>query len=546
MKKKIKIYQIIILGIMVLLMGACSSSILDEKPLSSLSPDNAYLDKSGFESGIIGLHRIARDEFSIVLTSGYNMRFEMSVGTDIAFLGENNRNTPERFWDYSVITNTYSGANSYWNWGYSLITNANTLINRAQNPNIKWTDDEKNAYIAEAKFFRAHAYNILVNIFGGVPVVLEETTAPKLDFVRNTRLEVLKQATEDLEFAAQYLPEEEKVAGRITKAAANHLLSEVYISLGKESKDASYFDKSISAASLVISDPKYKLMTTRFGAKKDIPGNVLSDLFWSENINRSKGNLETIWAVQFEFSTNGGTNASGQDANWNRGWGCRYWDFKDPDGANGMLLSDSLGRGVGFIRATNYVYYNLWKYDWNDMRNSRYNIKRTWYYNNPASKYYLKKVDWSNRSFLDTTWHIAPELLKIRGNFKNNINWTYGDICVMRLAETYLLRAEAYMWKGDLQHAADDINVVRARANAKLVSSAEVNVDFLLDERARELIVEEPRRRTLVRLGKMYERTVKYNFLCSPTIKPYNELWPIPQTAIDANTGAKLEQNTGY
>jgi hypothetical protein len=540
------IYNLVILGILAFSTGACSSSILEEKPLSFLSPDNAYLDKAGFESGIIGLHVIARNEFGQVLTSGYNMRFEMSMGTDVAFVGENNRNTPERFWDYSVITNSYSGSNAYWNWGYQLITNANTIINRAQNPSIKWTDAEKNAYIAEARFFRAHAYNVLVNIFGGVPIVTEEVTSPKLDFTRNTRLDVLKLAAQDLEYAAQWLPQAEKVDGRITLGAANHLLSEVYISLGMETKDASYYDKSIAAASKVISDPRYQLMTTRFGANKALPGNVMSDLFWSENINRSKGNLETIWAVQFEYATNGGI-VSGNDAHWNRGWGCRYWDFKDPDGINGMVLSDSIGRGVAWVRPTNYIYYDLWTYDKNDMRNSRYNIKRDWYYNNPASKYYLQKVIWkSGRTYLDTTWYIGPELLKIKGNFKNEINRTYGDICVMRLAETYLLRAEAYMWKGDKQNAANDINAVRARSQAKLVTPAEVNVDFLLDERARELVVEEPRRRTLIRLGKMVERTVKYNPICSPNVKPYNELWPIPQTAIDANVGAVLTQNPGY
>jgi hypothetical protein len=116
----------------------------------------------------------------------------------------------------------------------------------------------------------------------------------------------------------------------------------------------------------------------------------------------------------------------------------------------------------------------------------------------------------------------------------------------MRLAETYLLRAEAYLLKGDKQKAADDINVVRTRAKAKPVDAANVSIDYLLDERARELIIEEPRRRTLVRMGKLYERAIKYNWRAAATMQPFNELWPIPQKAIDANTGAKLAQNPGY
>lgn len=123
---------------------------------------------------------------------------------------------------------------------------------------------------------------------------------------------------------------------------------------------------------------------------------------------------------------------------------------------------------------------------------------------------------------------------------------TSNDQIRMRLAETYLLRAEAYVHKGDPISAAADINVVRARAKAKPVTPAEVSIDYILDERARELIIEEPRRRTLVRLGLLYERAVKYNFRAAATMEPYHALWPIPQKARDANREANLVQNPGY
>jgi hypothetical protein len=116
----------------------------------------------------------------------------------------------------------------------------------------------------------------------------------------------------------------------------------------------------------------------------------------------------------------------------------------------------------------------------------------------------------------------------------------------MRLAETILLRAEAYLGKSDKVKAAADINLVRSRANAKPVDAASVNIDYLLDERARELVGEEPRRLTLARLGKLYERVVKYNAVSKNSIKPFHNLLPIPQTAIDANAGAVLKQNEGY
>jgi hypothetical protein len=122
------------------------------------------------------------------------------------------------------------------------------------------------------------------------------------------------------------------------------------------------------------------------------------------------------------------------------------------------------------------------------------------------------------------------------------------DYIVYRLAETYLLRAEAHLKLGNKKAAADDINVIRNRAKAVPVTGDQVSIGYLLDERARELIIEEPRRLTLNRLGLWYEQTKKHSFfeMSKQTIKPFHTLFPIPQTAIDANTGAELKQNPGY
>jgi hypothetical protein len=116
----------------------------------------------------------------------------------------------------------------------------------------------------------------------------------------------------------------------------------------------------------------------------------------------------------------------------------------------------------------------------------------------------------------------------------------------MRLAETYLLRAEAYFRKGDRGNAKTDINTIRRRAHATEISEAQVSIDFILDERARELVIEEQRRRTLVRMGVLYDRVRRYNPSSAGTVKPFNLLWPIPQTVINSNTGAVIEQNEGY
>lgn len=94
---------------------------------------------------------------------------------------------------------------------------------------------------------------------------------------------------------------------------------------------------------------------------------------------------------------------------------------------------------------------------------------------------------------------------------------TYTDQYMFRLAETYLLRAEAYLNLNNKELAAADINEVRGRAHAKPVEASRVDLDYILDERMRELGVEEKRRITLMRTGKLYERVTKHNpFYANP------------------------------
>jgi len=132
--------------------------------------------------------------------------------------------------------------------------------------------------------------------------------------------------------------------------------------------------------------------------------------------------------------------------------------------------------------------------------------------------------------------------------------YTAKDCYVFRLAETYLIRAEAYLGLGSTALAAADINTVRNRSNASSITASDVDIDYILDERARELYTEENRILTLLRLGKVYERVSQYNdnpyfnyFGLTPLeVEEHNNLWPIPQDVIDFNTGATIEQNPGY
>jgi hypothetical protein len=515
---------------------ACDKSILEEKPLSFLSPDITLVNNAGFQSAIVGLHQGFREVFS-QNNNNADGWWSLYFGTDLGTIGTRDAHLR----DYATqLTPTFFGVSWFWDWGYlTMLPRANQIIEFAEKPTAVWTNEaQKKAVIAEARFFRAYTLNVLTNLYGDIPIADKVYTEPKVDFTRAPRKDVLNFIKADLEYASQNLPLTTTIQGRITKDCADHLLAEVYISAGE-------YDKSIAAATAVITSGRNKLMTERFGVVKNLPGDPYSDMFKDGNINRSSGNTENLWVIQYEFQTQGGVASSGFGKPWLRCFGARYFDARDPDNAVGGTVVDSLGRGVSWFRPNNHVLYTIWN-DSDDIRNSPYNIRRTWYYTNPNSKYFRQPI--RPHQFLDTLYHIYPGFIKIEGLDPGRLGRTYSDWPIMRLAETYLLRAEAYLLKGDKPKAADDINVVRARAKAKPIASTNVDIDFILDERLRELVVEEPRRLTLSRMGKLLERTKKYNGfpLTVNTIKETHSLFPIPQTFIDANFGSKITQNPGY
>jgi len=529
-------------ALLVGLTTACQDDFLDEAPQDFLNSDVVLTSPEGFESAIVGLHESVRHLY--FREDGSKMQ-SMFFGTDIAMAGD--RSLAD-FRDYPTwLTPNLYAVEFYWNWAYrNLMPRANTIIQYAEEEDFWGGEAERNAVIAEAKFFRAYTYNFLANLYGGVPLVDQLYRAPKADFERNSREEVYAFARQDLEFAAEWLPETTDIDGRITKAAAHHLLTEVYINLGE-------FEKAVESASKVIGGGRHHLMTERFGSRMDEPGDVISDLHAQDNQNRSTGNMETIWALQFEpRSTPGGTveNSKWKGVTWLRAWGPKWWDITDPNGESGMQLSvDSLGRGVAWVRPTDYFNYEIWEGYPNDVRNSKYNIRRTYYYNNPESEYFGQEVVF-DASRLDSMVQYYPMLTKIEGTAEQYEGASYGrsfkDVYLMRLAETYLLRAEAYFLMGDAGNAAADINKVRERAHAAPIEAGEVDLDFILDERARELVIEENRRLTLNRMGKLIERTKKYNPQSGSSIKEYHQLFPIPLSTIDANIDKLLPQNPGY
>lgn len=517
---------------------SCNDDFLDEEPRSFLSPDLAFSNQEGFETSIANLHRLTRairtDDMHVQDTRKRTTLY--GYGTDIAWYWDKVHNLG----DYNILNSSEPEMLNWWRRFYDIIKDANVIISRSEEPDPLWDSDEDRLLIqAKARFFRAFAYRYLVNLYGDVPLIKTEISAPKFDYIRAPKSDIFDLIVSDLEFASGKLPVNNPDNGGLSKAAADHVLSEIYITIGD-------FDKAIEAASRVINDGQYQLMTQRFGSLMDKPGDVFWDLFRLNNQNRSSGNTETIWAWQVEYDVLGG-----QEVHYRieRYWGPLAERLKDPDGVAALLKDDALGRPVGYVRATPYLEYTIWESDWNnDIRNSTYNMKREFVINNPASAYFGEIVVPSPSDTVRNHYVWIQKAAHPHGHpqgyDKGGLIWT--DIYAIRLAETYLLRAEAFLGKGDLPNAAADINVVRSRANVTPVLPGAVDIHYILDERARELVVEEPRMLTLHRLNLLDERVTMYNPVSAPSIQGFHNLWPIPQSEIDANSEAVMEQNPGY
>jgi hypothetical protein len=524
------------------LFSSCKKNYLDEELYSSYSPVT-LTDSLGFEASAVGLYNHLSTFFSYSDPQGWPSVWH--AGTDIAFVPPSQKQGIEvPYYDYNQLINTDGAASFTWGWSYRMINNANIIIKNAEDPNLTgMSDANKKSLNGEARFFRAYAYNILATCFGKVPIQREPLTKPKTDFVRAPLDSVNNLIIEDLLYAASNLPEpgafgsrtnaNGKPTARANKYQAMQLLAEVYIRAGKPALAEAQCDA-------IINSGKFALNTSRFGIKSTQPGDPFNDMFWYGNQRRYQGNKEAIWVMEQENPSNipGGITNNPQQR---RNWGAAYYQI------TGMKLCDSLGgRGIARMRLTNWVIYDL--YETADMRNSQYNLRRKFYYNNPTSPLYGQQVPYTGA---DTVFKICPHTTKW---YEFNPNDEFGfamikDFMLMRLGETYLLKAEAQLNQGNTNGAATTINVLRTRANASQVTGSQITLDFILDERARELLAEENRRMTLMRTGKLVTRTTAYN---TQTINPVlgisskNLLLPIPLSEINLNKDAVLEQNPGY
>lgn len=563
----------IFIGLILICSFNSCNDLLDEVPKDFLTPENSYTNKKGFEAALAHIYLDIRTHFYANSDSWQN--FDM-LGVDIDLNSpRSGKDTYPEYFYWNTLNADNGFAKKWWTRFYSYIFSCNVIIDRAESDKAKWvSEQEKNTIVAEARFLRAFAYRFLGNMWGNAPIILNETTSARFDYQSASQEEIYQQCKEDLLFAIQWMPEiDDQKGGRASKLAACHLLSEILICM----KD---YNGAIEQATTVINHSSMGLMTERFGklinfefegydyqGEAELWGDVWWDLFREGNFNRIDGNKECIWNVQFDVELLGGgnTGVSGGNFGMERWIGTNWWNLKDVDGNPNWLKDILSGRPVDQVSITDYAANQIWEYkeDWNkDMRNSKYNMKREYYWTNPEGRFYGQLMTEETLGNKEDLFRVSqPTFMKVvgakhHGQFKDAISGEthdngriYKDWYIMRLAETYLLRAEANFLAGKLTEAAADINKIRVRANATPVTEADLSLDLILDERARELYMEDYRINTLMRMGKLTEYLMKYNpkvIQAGYQLGNHLNKLPVPNADIEANKEGGLIQNPGY
>ena len=602
MKRNIFYNKLVIPAAMIaaLSLGSCSDSWLEPKPLSIYT---------GFYSALTTCERNMRHEFT---KDGAPILTEIFF-SEVAVEGTTDKAGPQMDMDVSMlpdakldnVDNTRVGW--YWNEGFKGIKYANVVIARIDQAKYK-DEAERNAVLGSAYFHRAYRYYRLTHQFGDVPYLDWEISSPKYDFYSYDRWTILERMKNDLEFAYKWVPKKVD-RGRTSRAACGVLLMKVSMALCD-------FDRAIAVGRELAGE--YPMMRERFTPNKSKPNtNLMFDLHSLEaklDMTNTEGLMYVVAYPEVDGSDRMETMRNGVPF-WNSG------NVKTPDGQSGTAqaldpsetdlsldINENYGRGIGRLRPTSYYTSKIWGekelkdmrgiYDrnsWRHMEDLRYNAPALKKANNP----------WYGKNL------IKPEAMSVEDTIRCWFSWPHYKLFVpdplstqkkggespwyvYRSAEVWLMLAECYYWKDQLGEAASALNEVRTRAGALPLTTEEVNIGAILDERARELYYEEPRKTELTRIAYTYAktgkpceifggRTYKLDNFSGPggvssnikqtginfwydrvtaesnfynkgvkhkwaeyKISVHHVLWPIPANAINSNLKGVINQNIGY
>lgn len=584
----------------ILMVGCDESSFLEEKPKADLYPENLLVNYDGFKSMNVSLYGIARAEYRRADALGGSIPLVLHSawdgGTDVAWA--NNSTSALQFMyapklidrtDLNIFSNIFQ-------WCYRIINTANMVITRAEGSGIDWQGStvdanaaHKNEVLAEARLFRAWAYRHLTLTFGAVPLSTEEITGLNYrnDWERNSVESIREVMEQDLKFAVDNLPMRANNNSKVSQAMARHYLGELYLAEGKPAEAAEVLRP-------LCEGTEYALMTQRFGSNASNPGCPFIDVFRTPMY--ADGNTEVIFAfvnTEPENSSYGTAEVymkSTYKGYYSNDGVIKKSNLKNPDYTSGectwpqaFWLANG-GKGASRLAISRGI---LRLYDYKDMgktddRIGKYAMVWNIYEVNEQgqTQEYLNK----GKAVIDTT--VTAAMLDDNKTTIKKWNWPstrkwdytapvkangdkdgcYQDISYLRLADTYLLYAEALYKQQKYDKAIIWINKVRNRSNAVSITVADLQeggLDLILDERARELYSEEERRETLVRVSQeggkderdvnnyFKRRTRALNEIAGRDARGMNTyetpvLFPIPHKFIESNTGRPLENNPGY
>ena len=562
MKSTYLINSFRVLGLTALLLsGQACKDVLKETVTSSIGNDYINTPK-GFEDASKAAYASLRNFYAT--ESGLTLS---EYGTDLFTTGADG--SYKGFHVYDTQLNSFVDyLQSTWEELYRGINTCNAVIGRA--PAASVPDAVKKLRVAEMKFLRAHYYFILVQQWGGVDLRLTETLGPTKSTKRASEADIYKAITSDLEAAIPDLDPKIRASdyGRATKAAAEHLLARVYLTKATSSaKAADDYAKAATYAQTVIANYGFKLLPDFASVFVQGAGEI-SD--------------EVIFAVQ--YTSDPLTNGDGNSLHLY--FGMQY------DVQAGMVRDVVNDRPFKRLRPTKFLTETVFQDRVNDSRYKK-TFKDTWYCNNPntpATPTYNTAFDNSKAKVTfkagDTTiyipgveWTVAqraakpyqvlvpsaytpalfPTLQKFLDPLRPDKTYTQGsrDYLAFRLAETYLILAEAQFKQGKIPEAVNAINMVRRRAAwpgksaAMEITADAMNMEMIYLERARELAGEQTRWMDLKRWGNLVERVKLYNPDGAANVKEIHNLRPIPQTQIDrtdkaADGSPGFAQNPGY
>lgn len=609
-KLNIQIIKRAFLVTLVMVSTSCKEDWLDPKPLSIFTPESALLDSRGIMGLLSFCERTERSEF---YSEDVGPIITEAIFSEIAIQGQTLRLGPAQNMNLSITPTSelnngkFNSIGWFWTNFYQVIKTADLIIARIDEATFA-NKAERNMVLASAYFHRSYCYYRLTQQFGDVPFIGREIVAPRLDFFSTKRDVILAKIKKDMDYAVLWASDQVD-RGRATKGACFHLLTKINLALGN-------FDAAITAANGVINGGTFRLMTAPFG---EVPAEI-GTFFRNQNIIRNDVIATLHWAANKALSINkevlymsvsrDALPSSAQALNIMRNavpfWGSTSsYRIVTPDGKTPSMsttvkeefqLLETFGRGVGNLRPTDYSQFDIWddtkdlrhkKGNWMKMEDLVYNANGL----KTSSTFYGKPLQFrdANKKVLggDTimNWFEWPHYkVFVNSPLQQTPTGGASDMYIFRLAETYLLRAEAYWWKGDLANAMADVNKVRVRAGCSPYTDAsKIDIGTILDERARELWYEEPRKSELTRMSYLfaktgiaykgktytlanfgvssfwYDRIMTYNNFYNHEdgpvvnisgveykISSHHILWPVPQQAISANSHGVINQNFGY